>query len=469
MPPAEPAATPPVDSPTDPSPEPFPGSPHLPPGSPHRGRPAGGWAAPLAAGAVDADVALPGSKSLTNRFLVLAALARDTSRLRAPLRSRDTMLMAGALRRLGARVEDGDDGDWLVTPGALRGDVDVECGLAGNVMRFLPPLAAIAEGPVTFDGDPPARQRPMAPLLEALRALGVPVEDGSRGVLPFTVRGTGSVRGGSVTLDASASSQFISGLLLSGARYDHGVTVHHDGQALPSLPHIDMTVETLRDVGVIIDDSDARTWRVEPGEVAALDIRVEPDLSGAAPFLAAALVTGGRVRVPGWPQHTSQAGDDLRDLFTRMGATVRLERDGLTVTGSGSIHGIDADLHECSELTPVVAALCALADSPSVIRGVAHIRGHETDRLAALRTELSALGAGVTETGDGLRIAPGPLHGGTFRTYADHRLVMAAAVLALAVPGVVVEDVGAVAKTMPDFTTLWAGMLEPVTSGAAGT
>ena len=421
--------------------------------------PSADWTAPASRGPVGARVVLPGSKSLTNRYLVLAALASDVSRLRAPLRSRDTLLMAQALRTLGARVDDVDDGDWVVTPGPVVGGGAVDCGLAGNVMRFVPPVAGLADGPVRFDGDEHARVRPMAPVLGALRTLGVDVEDEGRGGLPFTVAGRGSVPGGAVTLDASASSQFVSGLLLSGARFERGVTVHHDGRAVPSLPHIEMTVETLRDAGVVVDDAEVHTWRVEPSEVNALDVQVEPDLSNAAQFLAAALVTGGRVHVPGWPQYTTQGGDFVREVLDMMGADVVLDRSGLTVSGGDGISGVDVDLRGSSELTPVVAALCALADSPSVIRGVAHIRGHETDRLAALRTELVALGAEVDETPDGLRITPKPLRPGRFHTYADHRMVMAAAVLGLAVPGIVVEDVGTVAKTMPAFTELWDDML----------
>ncbi len=422
--------------------------------------PSGDWAAPTASGPVDADILLPGSKSLTNRYLVLGALACGTSRLRAPLRSRDTLLMAAALRTLGAIVEDVDEVDWLVTPADLARGGDIDCGLAGNVMRFVPPIAALSTAPVHFDGDPPARRRPMAPVLDALRQLGVAVEDEGRGTLPFTVRGTGAVPGGTVTLDASASSQFVSGLLLSGARFREGLTLHHEGPTMPSLPHIEMTVEALRDAGVVVEDADPRTWRVEPSEIRALDVQVEPDLSNAAQFLGAALVTGGRVHVPGWPQHTTQGGDFIRDILDMMGADVVLDRSGLTVTADGAISGIDVDLHDSSELTPVVAALCALADSPSRIAGVAHIRGHETDRLAALRTELSSLGAQVLETDDGLRITPAPMRGGTIETYADHRMVMAGAVLGLAIPGVVVRDVGTVSKTMPGFTDLWSDMLE---------
>ncbi len=421
------------------------------------------WHAPTPTVPVSASVRLPGSKSLTNRYLVLAALAEAPSRLRGPLRSRDTLLMAAALQVLGAAVEDdyGSD-DWHVLPGAVRGGTRVDCGLAGTVMRFLPPLAALADGPVRFDGDLQAQARPMGPVLQALRALGVEVQDEGRGTLPFTVQGHGSgVRGGTAVLDASASSQFVSGLLLSGARYDRGVTVVNDGKPVPSEPHLAMTVETLRDCGVVVDDSTPSTWRVEPGPIGALDVQVEPDLSNAAPFLAAALVTGGRVRIPDWPERTTQAGDHMRDLLDQMGAEVSLEQDGLTVVGTGDLFGVDADLRDAGELTPVVAALCALADSPSHLRGIAHLRGHETDRLAALVTELNALGGDVTETDDGLTIRPRPLRGGVFHTYHDHRLAMAGAVVGLRVPGVEVENIGTTAKTLPGFAELWAQMLEP--------
>ena len=428
------------------------------------------WPAPVAEGPVDATVALPGSKSLTNRYLVLAALASDRSRLRAPLRSRDTLLMAQALRGLGVRIDDvppegeavaGAVDDWVISPPeVLGGDTRIDCGLAGTVMRFLPAVAALADGPVVIDGDPQARVRPMGPVVDALRSLGADIDDDGAGHLPVTVRGRGRVTGGSVTMDASASSQFISALLLAGARYDEGVTVHHDGKPVPSEPHILMTVETLRDAGAIVDDSEPNTWRVEPSEINALDVSVEPDLSNAGPFVAAALVAGGTVRVPGWPQHTTQAGDLLREILDTMGADVRLDRSGLTVTGSGELVGIDIDLHDAAELTPTVAALAALASTPTWIRGVAHIRGHETDRLAALTAELNGLGGSVTETDDGLRITPAPLHGGRVRTYHDHRMATAGAVLGLRVPGVVVEDVETTAKTLPDFVGLWRTMLD---------
>lgn len=427
--------------------------------------PSADWLTPSSPGPLDAVVELPGSKSLTNRYLVLAALASGPSRLRRPLRSRDTLLMRDALVALGARVDDAGR-DWIITPGALRGGTTIGCGLAGNVMRFVPPVATLAEGPVRFDGDAHARRRPMAPMLNSLSALGADVDLESGPALPFTVRGTGRLRGGTVVLDASASSQFVSGLLLSAARFDEGVAIHHDGKEVPSLPHIEMTVEAVRDAGVVVDDSEANTWRVSPGQVHALDVTIEPDLSNAAQFLGAALVTGGQVRIPCWPAHTTQAGDHLREILERFGATVSLSREALTVRGGGALAGVDLDLHEASELTPVVAALAALADSPSILRGVAHIRGHETDRLAALATELSALGAGVSETEDGLRIVPAPLHAGTFHTYADHRMVMAGALLGLAVPGLIVENPDTVGKTLPEFRALWDAMVDQTATTA---
>ena len=424
------------------------------------------WPAPVATSAVHATVGVPGSKSVTNRALVLAALADGPSVVRRPLRARDTLLMADALRVLGADVA--DDGEhWRVAPGAPAGGARIECGLAGTVMRFVPPVAALAPGDVVFDGDPEARARPMRPVLDGLRALGVTVDDEDRGTLPFTVQGRGSVSGGVVTLDASGSSQFVSALLLAGARYDKGVELRHVGPPVPSMPHIEMTLAMLRDAGVDASATGSDTWRVEPGRIAARDVDVEPDLSNAAPFLAAALVAGGQVTVPGWPAATTQPGHALRDLLAAMGGEVALDHRGLTLRGSGEVAGIDADLHDVGELTPVLAAVAALARTPSRLRGIAHLRGHETDRLAALAAEITALGGAVRETDDGLEITPRPLHGGVFRTYADHRMATAAAVLGLVVDGVQVEDVATTAKTLPDFVAMWDAMLagEPAATG----
>ena len=419
----------------------------------------GSWPAPLASHPVDAVVEVPGSKSLTNRGLVLAAIAAAPSVLRRPLRARDTVLMADALRSLGAVVDDDGD-DWHVHPSMLAGPADIDCGLAGTVMRFLPPVAALATGVVRFDGDPRARERPMGTILAALRMFGVEIDDGGREALPFAIDGKGSVAGGDVIVDASASSQFVSGLLLAGARYEKGLTVRHDGKPLPSHPHVNMTVATLREAGVEVDDSEVDTWRVEPGPIGGLDLDVEPDLSSAAPFLAAALAAGGVVRVPGWPRSTTQAGARLPELLTLMGGECLLDPGGIVVRGTGRLDGLDADLHDVGELTPVLAALAALAGSRSHLKGVAHLRGHETDRLAALASELNRLGSDVVETDDGLVIRPRPLHGGVFRTYADHRLAQAGAVLGLAVPGLEVDDVATTAKTLPDFPAMWLRMLE---------
>ena len=417
------------------------------------------WPAPRATSPVEATVGLPGSKSLTNRALVLAALADGPSVVRRALRSRDSLLMAAALTGLGSHVDTSTD-DWTVTPGAFAGDTEVDCGLAGTVMRFVPPVAALSHGTVSFDGDPHMRTRPIGEVLLALRHLGVEVDDDERGALPFRLRGHGSVRGGRVVLDASQSSQFVSALLLAGVRYDEGIDVRHDGKPIPSLPHIDMTVAMLREQGVEVDDSDAHRWAVAPGPLRALDRTIEPDLSNAGPFLALAAVTGGSVTVRDWPSETTQAGDAWGELLTAMGCEVEHTSDGLRVTGPapGTLQGLDVDLHDVGELTPVVAALCALASSPSHLRGVGHIRHHETDRLAALARELGGLGADVTEHPDGLSFRPAPLHGGLFRTYADHRMAHAGVVVGAAVDDVLVEDVATTAKTFTDFAGAWSAL-----------
>ncbi|MBB6118789.1 3-phosphoshikimate 1-carboxyvinyltransferase [Nocardiopsis algeriensis] len=418
------------------------------------------WSAPVARRPVSARLSLPGSKSVTNRALVLAALSESPCLVHRPLVSRDTELMADALRALGTGiVPAGADGqDLAVTPAPLRGPASVDVGNAGTVMRFVPPLAALADGEVAFDGDPRARERPVGELLDALRALGADIDDAGRGSLPMTVRGTGSVRGGEVVLDASGSSQFVSALLLGGARFEQGVHVRHQGPPVPSQPHLDMTVEMLRAAGVAVSVGE-NSWRVEPGPVKLSRIDVEPDLSNAAPFLAAALVTGGEVTVEEWPEHTTQPGDQLRSLFTRMGGEVSRDGGALTLRGTGRILGIEADLHDVGELTPTVAAVAALASTPSRITGIAHLRRHETDRIAALAAEINRLGGDAEELPDGLVIRPRPLHGGVFHSYDDHRMATSGAVIGLAVPGVEVENIATTRKTLPDFPGLWAEAL----------
>jgi 3-phosphoshikimate 1-carboxyvinyltransferase len=419
----------------------------------------GHWPSPRARKPLRARIELPGSKSLTNRALILAALSDGPSRIVRPLRARDTELMAEALRTLGITIDD-VNGDWQVTPGPMHGGV-IDTGLAGTVMRFVPPLAALARGPVTMDGDERARERPMWTLIEALRQAGVIVEDAGRARLPFTVRGTGSVPGGTVEIDASISSQFVSGLLLAGSRYDKGIEVVHSGaDAAVSQPHIEMTIDALRRAGVEVVSPTPTSWQVAPASIRAHDVVIEPDLSNAAPFLAAALVTGGEVTVPGWPATTTQAGDELRDLLVRMGADVVQDESELTVRGTGTITGIDADLRDFPELATVIAALAALADGPSRLTGLAHTRGHETDRLTALSTEINRLGGAATDSADGLHITPQPLHGGVWHAYADHRMATAGAVIGLAVDGLQIDDIETTGKTLPDFAGMWSRMLD---------
>lgn len=436
------------------------------------------WPAPFAARPINATVTVPGSKSLTNRFLVLAALADGPSRLRTPLHSRDSALMIDALRQLGAIITevpgDGAFGpDLEVTPlsqAAPSAVTHIDCGLAGTVMRFVPPLAALRNGVSVFDGDPHARKRPMGTIIEALKALGVALtadDGGTPSSLPFTVAGTGEVRGGHLVIDASASSQFVSALLLVGARFTDGLHLEHVGKPVPSLDHINMTVAVLRGVGVSVDDSVPNHWVVAPGPIRAFDQRIEQDLSNAGPFLAAALATRGTVRIPDWPAGTTQVGDLWRSILADMGADVSLADGVLTVTGGPEIKG--ADFAETSELAPTVAALCTLASGPSRLTGIAHLRGHETDRLAALVTEINRLGGDAEETSDGLVIRPAKLHAGVVHSYADHRMATAGAILGLAVPGIEVQDIATTAKTMPEFPQMWADMLAQGTAADDGT
>lgn len=417
------------------------------------------WPAPFAPSPIKATVTVPGSKSQTNRALVLSALAPDVSTISNALRSRDTDLMIGALRALGLRV-DGSAAELKITGQiAPAPDARVDCGLAGTVLRFVPPLAALSATTVTFDGDEQARARPIAPLLNALRSLGVDVDgDG----LPFRVHGAGSVAGGSVEIDASASSQFVSGLLLSGASFAEGLTVRHAGPALPSAPHIAMTVAMLRQAGVEVDDTTPERWQVRPGVVAARHWDIEPDLSNAVPFIAAAVVSGGTVRISGWPAESIQPAEAILDILGQLNSIVKQADSYLEVRGPQSYGGFDVNLRDVGELTPAVAALAALATPGSVSRltGIAHLRGHETDRLAALSTEINGLGGNCRETSDGLEITAAPMRPGTWGSYADHRMAMAGAIVGLRVAGVVVDDIGTTAKTLPQFPRLWTEMVQ---------
>ena len=416
---------------------------------------------------VDISVVIPGSKSVTNRALILAAQATTPSTLRRPLVSRDSELMVAGLKALGVEIQESavivdgvEELQWILTPAALRGGVRIDVGNAGTVMRFLPPLAALAIGEVTFDGDPRSYERPLGPVIKALEELGVSIEHEDRYSLPLTLNGTGKVGGGEITIDASESSQFLSALLLVAPSFTHGITVKHQGGSLPSMPHIEMTVEMLRQFGATVEvDSVAQTWSVKPGSLHGLDLVIEPDLSNASPFLSIAMVCGGRVAIADWPMKTTQPGDQLRTILSDMGAQFSFGDNGLTIIGTGKIHGIDVDLHDVGELTPSIAALAALADSPSHLRGIGHLRKHETDRLAALTREINALGGNVVEEETALHITPAPLHSGVFHTYDDHRLATAGAVLGLVVEGIEVENIATTRKTLPDFPRLWSSLL----------
>ena len=413
------------------------------------------WAAPLAKSAISAQISIPGSKSLTNRELVLSALASGPSEILNPLDSRDSNLMIQALKQLGSEIESTPN-SLRITPRPISGPAQIDCGLAGTVMRFVPPVAALAKGEVSFDGDVAARSRPMKTTVDSLRALGVEVSGSG---LPFTIHGTGEVVGGELSIDASESSQFVSGLLLVAARFKNGLTLNHSAKTLPSMPHIDMTIDTLAKRGVKVLKLSETSWQIEPGEISGRTVEIEPDLSNAGPFMAAALVAGGTVTIENWPTSTTQVGNDFIELLTRMGGQVSRNGTGMSVTGTGEINGIEIDLSSAGELTPVIAALAALAKSKSVISGVAHLRGHETNRLKALVDEINSIGGKATETQDGLIVEPADLRGGLWKTYGDHRMATAGAIIGLRVPGIEIEDITVTSKTMPGFELLWSKML----------
>lgn len=428
--------------------------------------PVAAWPAPTTEAPVHATVTVPGSKSLTNRKLVLAALADGPSTLAAPLHSDDSARMIEALRTLGVEIEElpptGPYGpDLHITPPtAFRGDVVIDCGQAGTVMRFIAPLAGLAHGDVTITAHESALHRPMGVMIKALRELGVDIDDGGNWALPFTIKGRGHIRGGEVTIDASTSSQFVSGLLLAAPRYDVGLHLLHSGARLPSVPHIDMTVEALARRGVHVEHENPHEWLVPAGAPRGRDAVVEPDLSNAAPFLAAAILTGGAVTIPGWPATSTQPGALLTEILTLMGARASRRGGALTVSAGDRIAGVDLDLTAASELTPTLFALAAFADAPSTLHGIGHIRGHETDRIAALVSNLRAIGGDAEELPDGIRITPAPLHGGLWKAHHDHRIATAGAIIGLRVPGVEVDDIGTTAKTMPEFPQLWHAMLQ---------
>ena len=417
------------------------------------------WSAPFRASKpISGAINIPGSKSVTNRALVLSALASSPSTLRRGLRSRDTDLMIKALSSLGVKIEIEED-LWKITPAPLMGPAGIDVGNAGTVMRFLPPLASLAKGLISFDGDLRSHQRPLAPVIKALESLGVSIEHQGRYSLPLVINGAGYINGGDVEIDASASSQFLSSLLLVAPLMKQGLRIKNIGKSLPSKPHIEMTIAMLAQYGAVVDTSIDNQWSVKPTTLSGVDLVIEPDLSNAAVFMAAPLVCGGEVVIKDWPRKTTQPGDQLRQIFSEMGGEIDFVDQGLRVRSSGHIRGIDIDLGDVGELTPVIAALASLADSPSYLRGIGHLRLHETDRLSALKNELTALGAEVLEEESALRINPKPMKAGVFHTYEDHRLATAGALIGLAVDGVEVENIETTRKTITDFPALWSQLL----------
>ena len=418
---------------------------------------------------IDATITIPGSKSVTNRALILAAISQTPSRLRKPLSSRDTDLMVKGLRSLGCKIEEikTDEGfDYVITPAKLLGPTQIDVGNAGTVMRFLPPIAALANGLIHFDGDARSHERPLGPVITALEQLGISIEHGNKYRLPLTINGSGKIAGGVIEIDASASSQFVSALLLLGPATENGITVKHVGKSLPSQPHIDMTIQMLQQFGGEVEVIGNSTWIVKPAKLTGQDLVIEPDLSNAAPFMAAAMICGGSVTIKDWPKKTTQPGDQLREIFSKMGAQITFTDQGLQVKGSGKISGIDIDLHDVGELTPSIAAVAALASSASTLRNIGHLRLHETDRLTALATEINKLGGDVTETPTDLIIKPKPMSTNIagnkpylFNSYDDHRMATAGAIIGLAVEGVIVENIETTKKTLPDFPGLWREML----------
>jgi 3-phosphoshikimate 1-carboxyvinyltransferase len=417
------------------------------------------WRAPFRdAAPIHATLTIPGSKSVTNRALILAAIADSPSRLRRPLHSRDTELMIKGLKALGTKIEilDNESSDIEITPAPLFGPANIDVGNAGTVMRFLLPIAALANGLVHFDGDPRSHERPIAPLVKALEDLGALIDHKGRYSLPLTINGNGKLTGNEVSVDTSKSSQFLSALMLVAPKLENGLTIKNIGSNLPSLPHIEMTIAMLRQFGAKVIESDS--WQIS-GRLTGQDLVIEPDLSNAAPFMVAPMICGGTIVIMDWPKQTTQPGDRLREIFSKMGAIIEFVDGGLSITGSGKISGIDINLSNEGELTPVIAAVAALADSPSKLSGIGHLRLHETDRLAALNKELTNLGSKVVEGEDYLEIYPAKLHGGIFHTYEDHRLATAGAVIGLAVPNIEVENIETTRKTLPDFVGLWQELL----------
>ena len=390
----------------------------------------------------------PGSKSITNRALICAALAEGSSTLRGALFAQDTRAMMDAVAALGAGVAADQTACTIEVRGAgARRPADpirIDARQSGTTSRFILPAAALGTQRVVVDGAPQLRARPFATLIDALEQIGVDVESLERpGCLPVAVRGP--ARGGEVALDGHISSQFLSGLLMAAPLMEHGLRVELTSP-LVSVPYVTMTRAVMKRFGVSSGPLDVR-----PAAYTATDIEIEPDASAAAYFFAAAAISGGRVTVEGLGADSIQGDVAFVDILERMGALVERRADRITVSGTGTLHGVDVDMADISDTVQTLAAVAVFADTPTSIRGVGFIRAKESDRIGALATELRRSGVEVAVAQDGFTVTPGSVRPTRFRTYDDHRMAMSLALLGLRAAGIEIEDPGCVAKTYPDF------------------
>ncbi len=404
---------------------------------------------------IDATVALPGSKSITNRALVCAALADGTSVLRGVLHADDTVAMVEALRTLGVEVTGTGHGELTVTGTTERRAGVVDARQSGTTARFLLPLLALGEGTSSLDGDAQLRDRPMGPTFDALRAAGVRIEEqAGAGRLPVTV--AGPLRAAALEVPGDVSSQFLTGLLLVGPATADGLEVTVTTELI-SRPYVDMTVTVMEAFGAVVDRAEVggrESWHVSPERYRATGYDIEPDASAASYAWAAAVVTGGRVTVPGLHRGSLQGDVGFADVLGQMGAQVTWHDDAVTVAAGEGLRGVDVDMAHISDTVPTLAVVAALAEGTTTIRGVGFIRDKESDRIAAPVAELRRCGVDAEGTDDGLVIRPGPLRPATFETYRDHRMAMAFALLGLAAPGMAISDPGCVAKTFPGYWDL---------------